>query len=471
MNKGLSRILTVMVAAILFGSSAFVVQFWPQLDKQFKSAAAEPVVSTLAAAEGRALTNIAELQAEIRQLKVMEAVQNAASAKTEQEKAATEAPAEAKKTTAKTSPRTVVSTRQTKATVPVTKKPDTAAPVSKKTEATAPTKPVTEPQVKATPVPTQTTEPPTPQASETEASVPKPEPAPKVEEKKTPANPYSVGSSREFRVLSQAIVKNTGDALATNVRIQVPLITTSSLYYSRRGESFSLEPTEIKSVNGTRMGVFNLGELAPGQEVSIAVHTRVRTANISFYADYVPTGGKKVTSYLGSASGIETTNGKIVSLANQLTSGLTADWDKARAITRWVATNISYNASAANRNSGALTALNSRTGVCEDYAKLSAALARAAGIPARVVYGYTDSGSKWPSSGSLALRGYRHAWVEFHLVGRGWVPADPTRSSSSKLYFGKLPHNRYIIQNYNNQSLKGNYSGGKLSISWADSLE
>ncbi|MBS3983931.1 MAG: transglutaminase domain-containing protein [Dethiobacter sp.] len=162
---------------------------------------------------------------------------------------------------------------------------------------------------------------------------------------------------------------------------------------------------------------------------------------------------------------------KIVILAQELTEKITTDWEKAEAISRWVSTNIRYDDQAANRNKGALQALQTRSGVCEDYAKLAVALARAAKILARVVYGYTDNGNNWPANGSFALRGFRHAWVEFHLEGRGWVPAEPTRSNVSAHYFGRLPHNLYIIQNYSNISLKGSHRGGRLSVAWTDSLE
>lgn len=293
----------------------------------------------------------------------------------------------------------------------------------------------------------------------------------KAEEKKTPANPYKISSARTFELVTRVVAKNTGDGVSTNVRIEVPLITTSSLYYSRVSESFSIEPSEVKTVGGTRVGVFMLGDLEPGTEIVVETKTQVRTSIIEFLADFIPKDSNKTSSYLSESSGIESTNGQIINLSNEITQSLSSDWEQARAITRWVATNIRYDASAVNRNSGALQALQTRTGVCEDYAALCAALARAANIPARIVYGYTDNGTNWPASGTFTLRGYRHAWVEYNLEGRGWVPAEPTRSNSSKLYFGTLPHNRYIVQNYNNMSLKGNFTGGKLSLSWSDSLQ
>jgi transglutaminase-like putative cysteine protease len=295
--------------------------------------------------------------------------------------------------------------------------------------------------------------------------------APVEEAKSTPANPYRTLSNRTHQLLTRVVVTNNTEETSNNVRVDVPLISSGSVYQSRRSESFNIEPSEIKTVSGTRVAVFQLGTLEPGQEAVVEIRTEIRFSLVEFLADYVPTDDKKSSSYLSAGTGIESDNSQIISLSNQLTQGFSSDWDKARAITRWVAGNITYDESAANRNSGALAALQSRRGVCEDYAKLSAALARAAGIPARIAYGYADrNGTNWPSGGSFSLRGYRHAWVEYSLEGRGWVPAEPTRSTSSRLLFGTLQHNRYFIQNYSNISLKQGYSGGKPTISWTESL-
>lgn len=285
-----------------------------------------------------------------------------------------------------------------------------------------------------------------------------------------PGSPYQLGPSRDMTFTTRIVAKNTGDATSANVRLEVPLVSANSLYQSNKAENFSIQPVEIKTVSGTRVAVFSLGNLEPGEERVLEVRNQLRTSTPQFFADYLPVDNKKETSYLAASSGIESDNGQIIRLANEITGNLSTDWEKARAITRWVAENITYDAASSNRNSGALQALQNRKGVCEDYAALAAALARAVGIPARVVYGYTDNGSNWPANGTFALRGYRHAWVEYSLEGRGWVPAEPTRSNATTLYFGSLPHNRYIIQNYSNISLKGGFSGGKLSVSWADSI-
>jgi hypothetical protein len=65
-------------------------------------------------------------------------------------------------------------------------------------------------------------------------------------------------------------------------------------------------------------------------------------------------------------------------------------------------------------------------GFCEHYASAFTVLARAAGIPARVVTGY-QGGEINPYSERLVLRqSEAHAWAEVWLQGRGWTRIDPT---------------------------------------------
>ncbi len=67
-----------------------------------------------------------------------------------------------------------------------------------------------------------------------------------------------------------------------------------------------------------------------------------------------------------------------------------------------------------------------RRGFCEHYASAFTMLARAAGIPARVVTGY-QGGAINPYSERLVVRqSDAHAWAEVWLDGRGWTRVDPT---------------------------------------------
>jgi protein-glutamine gamma-glutamyltransferase len=69
---------------------------------------------------------------------------------------------------------------------------------------------------------------------------------------------------------------------------------------------------------------------------------------------------------------------------------------------------------------------NTKRGFCGHYASAFASLARAAGIPARVVTGY-QGGTLNPYGGYWILRqSDAHAWTEVWIEGRGWVRVDPT---------------------------------------------
>jgi transglutaminase-like putative cysteine protease len=62
-----------------------------------------------------------------------------------------------------------------------------------------------------------------------------------------------------------------------------------------------------------------------------------------------------------------------------------------------------------------------RAGVCQDFAHLFIAAARAMGVPARYVSGYIHfPGERGATTAS-------HAWAEGWVPGRGWVGYDATR--------------------------------------------
>src|ERR1700722_7829327 len=70
-------------------------------------------------------------------------------------------------------------------------------------------------------------------------------------------------------------------------------------------------------------------------------------------------------------------------------------------------------------------ALESRQGVCQDFAHIMIGLTRRMGIPCRYVSGYLfhKAGDKTRSA-----EGATHAWVETLLPGLGWVGFDPTNN-------------------------------------------
>ncbi|WP_282944412.1 transglutaminase family protein [Cellulomonas endometrii] len=69
--------------------------------------------------------------------------------------------------------------------------------------------------------------------------------------------------------------------------------------------------------------------------------------------------------------------------------------------------------------------LDSRAGVCQDFAHLMLAALRAHGLPARYTSGYVET---LPPPGRPKIRGAdaSHAWVSAWVPGAGWVEVDPT---------------------------------------------
>lgn len=63
-------------------------------------------------------------------------------------------------------------------------------------------------------------------------------------------------------------------------------------------------------------------------------------------------------------------------------------------------------------------------GVCQDFAHLTIAVLRLAGVPARYVSGYLAP--RDPSQGPPVESQASHAWLEAHLPYQGWIGFDPT---------------------------------------------
>ncbi|MCC6536744.1 MAG: transglutaminase family protein [Bryobacterales bacterium] len=68
------------------------------------------------------------------------------------------------------------------------------------------------------------------------------------------------------------------------------------------------------------------------------------------------------------------------------------------------------------------TALEKRTGVCQDFAHVMLGCFRTLGIPARYVSGYLRSNPKFVGAEAS------HAWVAVYCHGLGWIDLDPTNN-------------------------------------------
>jgi transglutaminase-like putative cysteine protease len=90
-------------------------------------------------------------------------------------------------------------------------------------------------------------------------------------------------------------------------------------------------------------------------------------------------------------------------------------------LTLTISREFAYDRAVTNVYSAVDEVLELRAGVCQDFAHLFIATARAMGVPARYVSGYIHIPGETGSSSAS------HAWAEGWVPGRGWVGYDATR--------------------------------------------
>ncbi|MEO6467916.1 MAG: DUF3488 and transglutaminase-like domain-containing protein [Acidimicrobiia bacterium] len=119
--------------------------------------------------------------------------------------------------------------------------------------------------------------------------------------------------------------------------------------------------------------------------------------------------------------------------ARDITAGATTPYAKAEALRQFFrGDSFTYDLSVPpGDNSEAIGAfLRIRRGFCQQFAAAFAALARAAGLPARVVVGFTP-GDLDTTTNQFVVRGRNaHAWAEVWFAGLGWRTFEPTPAGS-----------------------------------------
>jgi transglutaminase-like putative cysteine protease len=143
------------------------------------------------------------------------------------------------------------------------------------------------------------------------------------------------------------------------------------------------------------------------------------------------------------------TNGIVKTTADEITSGAHTDIEKARAIYDWIVDNTFRDPKTRGCGVGDIRfMLESKDlgGKCADLNALFVGLARAAGLPARDVYGIrvgkSELGYKSLGTSSANVTKAQHCRAEVYLAAYGWVPVDP--ADVRKVVLEEPPGNRAI---------------------------
>ncbi len=120
---------------------------------------------------------------------------------------------------------------------------------------------------------------------------------------------------------------------------------------------------------------------------------------------------------------------RVHSLALSLTATERTPYDRARAIEAYLRT-ISYTldvrAPPRNREVADFFLFDLKKGYCDYYATTMVVLARAAGLPARLVVGYAPGTLDERNARYVITEADAHSWVEVYFPGYGWIEFEPT---------------------------------------------
>ena len=151
-------------------------------------------------------------------------------------------------------------------------------------------------------------------------------------------------------------------------------------------------------------------------------------------------------------------NAEIRQTADKVVGGETNPVRAARRIYDWVIANTDYWAKDPERLKGteegsATYCLSSKTGNCGDMGSLWIAIARAKGIPARMVYGSFFK----PEFDGKDVDQDAHSWVEFYASGLGWIPMDIALGDLNAPDFKITPQNEVAVRRATADGIFGNH--------------
>jgi len=241
------------------------------------------------------------------------------------------------------------------------------------------------------------------------------------------------GSWRTFEVTTRVeVLKPSG---MTRVWLPAALISGTP-YQKTLANTFKCEGGTAKAFESKAeaLGII-VAEFATGVRPIITVTSQAMTRNweVNFSAQgkTQEANPQELKNWLRPTKFLPT-DGIVKKTAIEITSGARTDVDKARAIYEWIVENTYRNPKARGCGVGDIRfLLESRDlgGKCADLNALYVGLARAAGLPAREVYGIriakSEMGYKSLGTSSPNVTKAQHCRAEVYLSDYGWIPVDP----------------------------------------------
>jgi len=238
---------------------------------------------------------------------------------------------------------------------------------------------------------------------------------------------------RTFEVVTRAEVVNpTGPT-----RVWIPLpVQPDTDYQKALGQTWSGNAAVSRVYRDEKYGAaifyaeWPAGESAPAVEVTTRFATRDRMVDVSRPGSNAAPEDRATLNKYRDSTRLIRTDGIVKKTSQQITKGIDSDVEKARAIYEWIVENTFRDPKVRGCGVGDIRAMletGNLGGKCADLNALFVGLARAAGIPARDVYGVrvADSAEFKCLGKSGDITKAQHCRAEFYSAGLGWVPVDP----------------------------------------------
>ena len=256
------------------------------------------------------------------------------------------------------------------------------------------------------------------------------------------------GGWRTFEVTTRVeVLKPAGEtkvwlpaALVQNTPFQK---TTSNRFIADGGKARLVESNP--NALGIVVATFP-PEAKPILTLSSQVSLRNYSVDLSAPGNERPASKAELQYYLQSTKHIPT-DGIVKAKAIEITKGVATDVEKACAIYEWIVDNTFRDPKVRGCGRGDIRFMlesGDLGGKCADLNALYVGLARAAGLPARDVYGIrvakSDLGYKSLGASSEKITKAQHCRAEVYLAQFGWVPVDP--ADVRKVVLEEPPGNR-----------------------------
>jgi transglutaminase-like putative cysteine protease len=238
---------------------------------------------------------------------------------------------------------------------------------------------------------------------------------------------------RSFEVVTR--IEVTDPVGAVRAWVPVPL-TTNTDYFKREPDSWTGNFKAVRAVQYDKYGTglvfaeWAASEKAPVIEVKSRFMTRDRQLDLSRKQTAGIKEDKATLDYFRKPSKLIRTDGIVAATSRGITMGMKNDVDKAKAIYEWIVDNTFRDPKVKGCGIGDISTMLQTGylgGKCADLNALFVGLARAAGLPARDVYGIrVAASSEFKSLGKAEdITGAQHCRAEVYLTGYGWLPVDP----------------------------------------------